>query len=86
MYTIVHVSQQGMTGDVYVSFEGKILFNACFSAINNGIYSVSFEGNISLMHVSSYKQGIYRVSFEGTIMFLAINRVYTEFHLKETCF
>ena len=30
MYTIVHVSQQGMTGDVYVSF----------------------EGNISLMHVS----------------------------------
>ena len=24
MYIIVHVSQQGMTGDVYVSFEEKI--------------------------------------------------------------
>ena len=35
------------------------------------------------MHVSSYKQDIYLVSFEGNIMFLALNRVYTEFHLKE---
>ena len=76
MYIIVHVSQQGMTGDVYVSFEGNISLMHV-SQLKIMVYTVFHLKETLLFNAcfSAINNGIYSVSFEGNISLMHVSQL-----------